>query len=805
MDAVIPPAPSLEEAGDQRRQGAPSAPRPDVPGLEILEAAGGGARGFVYRAAGGRRTVAVKVLRRGVSVDRAALERLLRGPAAPGEPARIRHPAIAPIEAIGETADGSLYYVMPFLRGDPLERAIADLKRGSSDRPSLGPFAIGPHGETHPQLAYRAAEVFAEVAEGLALAHREGIVHRRLHPRNLIFSPAGRLVMTDFGGSASTAGGDALAYVAPEELAPFPEDVGPAADVYSLGVMLYEILSRRLPFAAESPQELKRAILKGRCPVPRSSRSDVPAGLEAAVLKAMAADPRERYADAAELAEELRRFLHHEMPVAFLEARSRPRSRAPARGERGPASAVKRPGAMSVRARLAGAALVVLSMAAAAWWAGERLFGTRERGPRTVSMNPATVHPLGRDRSGSETAEALRRDIPGAGGSREAVSRAADRVVRIGGRELALLEEAVERGGNEDAAWLFCFRDLDAAAVLDMAPRPAEAALSPGLRIDIELDAPRDFTARWIRMLARVDPALFLRPSTLRAIVGAGSAWADGTDEAAILERREDLVRELSRALAEIAARSPAGTSGEAIDALASIAREEYLTGARHALSALAEIGAADALLAIARGGDLPPALREAALAFLGEGLAGLVAVDLQGMALSSPEPAIRRRAFAELATASVPAAAAVIARVIDDPELREDALSRLHALEPDAAGAAVELLEHGDPAVRARAAGFLVVSAAAVTEPLALRLLSPRRATREAALAVLVERGDAGGAVGSLAAALGIAPASPVRGSFLEEGLAAARAFTDSLLRGLRACAEHLARAVGSIRVTRL
>jgi hypothetical protein len=822
MDAVIPPAPSIEDAGDERRQGVPSVPPPDLPGFEVLEPIGRGARGCVYKAREGRRTLAVKVLRRGISVDRAVLDRFLRTSAAgDASPPGIRHPSIAPIDAIGEATDGSIYYAMPVLRGDPLERVLADLKRGSSERPSLSPLAIGPDGETHPQLARRAAETFAEVAEGLAVAHREGIVHRRLHPRNLIFSPAGRLMITDFGGGPSTGGGDALAYVAPEELDPFPEGVGPTADVYSLGVMLYEVLSRRLPFAAESPQELKRAILKGRCPVPRSLRSEVPAGLEAAVLKAMAREPADRYADAGELAEELRRFLQHETPIAVREARATRKTKTPATRERSPATAAaRRPGVMGPRARLAGTALVVVSVAAAVWWAGDRLLGPRDRGTRIVSWNPAaqgTGSLAPTSPGGEDSQQATARTISRDGATGEAAGKRArfgqgglarasgvgwgEPTLRLDGSEFAALGEAIERSGGEDDARLFCLWDIDAAGVLDTAPRPSEVALPPNLRIDLGPDAPRDFTARSIRMLAMVDPPAILHPSARRAI---DDELAGG--EASLLARREEVFRELSRSLAEIGARPDGGEAEAAIHALAAIAREEYLTSARDALAALAELGAHDALIGIARSGDLPSALREAALAFLGGGLAGLVAEDLRSIALSSSEPALRRQAFVLLAEASTPAAATILTRAIDDPELRLEALSRLDALGPDAARPALDLLEHPEHAVRARATAFLVTSTADIAEPLALRLLSPRRTAREAALAILMERHEVAWVAPSIAAVLGVsAPAIEGPPRLLENGFAAGRGFAAAILGGLREAASFFARQVQSIRITRL
>ena len=202
------------EAARERPEEIREEPGVEVPGFSVTGTLGSGVRGTVYSVSDGKRSLAAKVLRRGVSLDEKTLARFAKG-SGTAFANRIRHPNLIPIEVVGRLPDGSHYYLMPLLRGDSLDRLLLDLKRGASDCPSLSPFSIGPGGETHPQLLRRAAELIAEVADGLELAHRDGpggIVHRRLSPRNLILSPAGRLVVTDFGGEGATESVLELAY-----------------------------------------------------------------------------------------------------------------------------------------------------------------------------------------------------------------------------------------------------------------------------------------------------------------------------------------------------------------------------------------------------------------------------------------------------------------------------------------------------------------------------------------------------------------------------------------------------------------
>src|SRR5207247_3599398 len=119
---------------------------------------------------------------------------------------RIRHPYLWRLESSGETRVGSVYYSMPMYGGDSLDLILADLERGFTRKPSLSPLSVGSGGEVHPQFHMHALELVFGAAEGLGRAHREGIAHRRLSPKNILLTPAGHLVITDFGGHPATEG-----------------------------------------------------------------------------------------------------------------------------------------------------------------------------------------------------------------------------------------------------------------------------------------------------------------------------------------------------------------------------------------------------------------------------------------------------------------------------------------------------------------------------------------------------------------------------------------------------------------------
>jgi len=741
-------------------------PAPDLQaaGLQITGEVGSGVRGVVYQASDGKRALAVKVLRRGVSVDRAVLERFTKN-----SESRIHHPTLASIELISETEDGCVYYVMPLLRGDTLASLLADLRRGSSERPSLSPLAIGPGGDLHPEFARRVAELFSEAAAGLEVAHKEGVIHGRLSPQNLIFTPAGRLVITDFGGDPSTGVGDDVVYRAPEQLDPFPERIGPTADVYALGALLFEIVARRPLHEGLNPRELKERIRARRFPGPRGldSASILPREIEACIHKAMALKPVDRYESAGALSADLRRFLRHEEPLAARPAVRRrwfPQFVLP----------------QFVPARVL-AAFALALLLGSAWFVGKTLLGDREGSGRLVSRDPGMSMDLGAEnryglRASAGSLRGAARDpliadlaSPSPAASNAALTRmgleiesgvrprddarlaaralwsqdpsvrrhaittlalcgssypllnlllVADEepTVYLDGRTFFAFHDALERIGDEEAVRILCRWNLEDCEQLDRAARPARVPLDPNLALELEEDCPREFTARWIRVRARFDPQTLL-------------------SSAALLAEREDLLTDLIAGLATIG-------SAEAQNAIARVAREHTFEGGREALRALASLGAHSRLLELARG-SLPVSFRETALEFLGDGFGGLYLPELEAMALTSPDPSIRTRAFGFLSAFNHPATLSVIAGALEDPKLKSLALLWLERLPADdAALVLIELLRHRDPEIRKRAAERLVSARRKdLVLPLVRNLLSHQRKTREAALLVLTNR----------------------------------------------------------------
>ena len=248
---------------------------------EIEGEIGRGAAGIVYRARDVEldRRVALKVLH---DSRPSMLERFHREALAA---ARLRHPGIVAVHDAG-MVDGTPFIAMDLVDGEPM-----DLSRGS--------------------LRTRVAAL-AKVADAVAHAHREGIVHRDLKPGNVLVDRTGEPRLVDFGLARArdlaslTRSGAVIGtpiYMSPEQVC--AADVGPATDVYSLGVMLYEALAGRPPFDGESIEQLFHRILTHDASPPAGA----PAELSAVCLKAIDRDARRRYAHAGALADDLRRWL----------------------------------------------------------------------------------------------------------------------------------------------------------------------------------------------------------------------------------------------------------------------------------------------------------------------------------------------------------------------------------------------------------------------------------------------------------------------------------------------------------------
>jgi serine/threonine protein kinase len=204
--------------------------------------------------------------------------------------ARLSHPNIVAVYDVGDE-DGHPFIVMEYVEG----KTLADLLR--------------PRGRLEPEEAVALA---LQVCAGLETAHQAGLVHRDVKPQNLLVTPGGTVKIADFGIARSldatelTAAGTVLgtaAYLAPEQAA--GETVTAAADVYALGAVLYELLTGRPPFVADSLAELVARQQEGTITPVRELAPDVPAATEDAVVHALARDPEYRPPSAAALADEL--------------------------------------------------------------------------------------------------------------------------------------------------------------------------------------------------------------------------------------------------------------------------------------------------------------------------------------------------------------------------------------------------------------------------------------------------------------------------------------------------------------------
>ena len=253
---------------------------------ELVEVVGRGAMGEVWAAQDLRldRRVAVKVVRAPVASDPALRARF--GTEARAA-ARLSHPNVVTVYDSGEQ-DGTPFLVMELLPG----RTLAD------------EFAEGP---VSPQ---RARAVGVEVLGGLAASHHAGILHRDIKPANVLLAEDGTARLADFGIAKSVEGGDATAtgiilgtaaYLAPERLAGHAATA--QSDLYAVGAVLYEALAGRKPFTAETPLAMLRAVDRHAPPPLCDLRPELDPALAAAVERALAREPSDRFASAGEMAD----------------------------------------------------------------------------------------------------------------------------------------------------------------------------------------------------------------------------------------------------------------------------------------------------------------------------------------------------------------------------------------------------------------------------------------------------------------------------------------------------------------------
>jgi len=286
--------------------------------FQLIREIGRGGMGVVYEARqlSLNRRVALKVLPPGLGLSREAKVRFEREAHAA---AKLHHTNIVPVHAIGEQ-DGHHFYAMELIEGRSLDALLDEMRGGARDSANdktetlAAPYVEGSAttssvtDSTATTSAGRqwfdaVARLLAEVAEALDYAHSKGVIHRDIKPANLLFDADDRLCIADFGLArlaqepGVTMSGSLLgtpAYMSPEQISGKREKLDHRTDIYSLGVVLYEMLTLRRPFPGQSQEQILHEVLTDEPSAPRRLNRRVPQDLETVCQKAMEKDPTRR-------------------------------------------------------------------------------------------------------------------------------------------------------------------------------------------------------------------------------------------------------------------------------------------------------------------------------------------------------------------------------------------------------------------------------------------------------------------------------------------------------------------------------
>jgi hypothetical protein len=350
----------------------------DLPGYRILGELGRGGMGVVYKAEQVKlkRLVALKMVLGGAIAGTQQLERFRTEAEAVG---RLQHPNIVQVYEVGEH-NGLPFFSLEYCAAGSLAQRL----------------------DGTPMQAREAAGLVETLARAIQAAHQAGIIHRDLKPGNVLLVADGTPKITDFGlakkldeAAALTQSGAVMgtpSYMAPEQALGKIRDLGPAADIYALGALLYEMLTGRPPFKGATAMDTMLQVTSDEPVPPSRLQSRVPADLETICLKCLEKTPARRYASAQALADDLHRFLNGES----IQAR--------------PAGWAERCWKWA-RRKPAGAALVIVSVLALGVMLGGWLYFTVQLGlERTAALQQKATAEAEREHAQKSEAEAKRQE-----------------------------------------------------------------------------------------------------------------------------------------------------------------------------------------------------------------------------------------------------------------------------------------------------------------------------------------------------------------------------------------------------------